>query len=427
MLINGGKVFLKGEIKVPGDKSISHRSIIIGSIAEGKTEIQNFLFSEDTLTTIKCFKNMGVNINIKNKNVEVEGVGLKGLKPFKDVLYCGNSGTTMRLISGVLIGQQFSTTLVGDDSLSKRPMGRIIYPLRKMGGNIEGIEDEYPPLKIYPTSRLNGIHYDMPVASAQVKSAILLASLYGEGETSIVEKEFSRDHTERMLKYFGIDLFRRGNVLYIDNKNKLKGQKLYIPGDISSASFFIVGALTLKGSNIVIKDVGLNQSRMGIVHVLEKMGGSIEIFNVKLLNNEPVGDIRVKYSKLKGTQVKGDIVSTLIDEIPILAVAATLAEGKTSIRNAEELKYKESNRLRTMATELKKMGASIEELPDGLMIEGNTTLNPAFLDSYNDHRIAMALSIAALNANGQSHIKGFECVKISFPEFFDTLFEITMQ
>lgn len=423
MIIEGKNSYLKGEIVVPGDKSISHRSIMLGSIAEGVTEIDNILLSEDTLVTINCFKNMGVNIFKKDKSIKIVGVGLKGLKEPKRPLYCGNSGTTMRLLSGILVGQDFSSMLLGDNSLNIRPMKRIIKPLREMGGIIEGVEDEFPPLQIYPSDSLYGIQYKMPIASAQVKSAILLASLYSIGETTILEKGFSRDHTERMLKYYGANIFRENNTILITDSPRLEGQRLYIPGDFSSAAFFIVGALTLKDSEIIINNVGLNEGRIGLIKVLIEMGGNIEVGNLKCVNNELIGDLYVKYSKLKGIEISGDIISSLIDEIPILAVAASLAEGMTIIKNAEELKYKETNRLKVMATELRKMGVIIEELEDGLIIQGSDRLKSAVLDSHMDHRIAMSLSIAALNADGRSKIENSNCVNISFPSFYSLLYK----
>ena len=422
LIINGKGRKLVGEITVPGDKSISHRSIIIGSLANGKTTVENILMSDDTTSTMDCFKNMGVNIEKRNSTVYIEGVGLYGLKQPKDILSCGNSGTTMRILSGLLVGQRFSTTLTGDESLISRPMKRIIIPLSKMGGNISGIGDNYPPLEIKPANNiLKGIFYELPVASAQVKSSILFASLYSRGITKIVENKITRDHTERMLNYFGCNVVKEGNEIITDGNATLSGKKVYVPGDISSAAFFIVAASLLEGSRIIIKDVGINPTRTGIISVLKDMGANISISNRKLLNNEPIGDIEVKYSHLKGCTVEGDIVGTLIDEIPIIAVAAALAKGKTTIKNAEELKYKESDRIRAMVTELKKMGARIEELPDGMIIEGVDRLKSANLHSYNDHRIAMALSIAALKAEGESYIDDSKCVQISYPDFYDTL------
>lgn len=423
MEIIGGNNALKGEIKIPGDKSISHRSIMIGSIAEGRTEIYSFLNSEDTMATIDCFRKMGVSIDIDGDKVRIEGKGLKGLKPPEDILDCKNSGTTMRLVSGILVGQDFPTTLLGDNSLNNRPMGRIILPLKKMGGNIEGLDNEYPPLKVSPASNLKGINYKMPVASAQVKSAILLSSLYAEGETIIKEKGPSRDHTERMLNYFGAKIHKKKDLIYSNRISKLRGKTLFVPGDFSSASFFIVAALILEGSEILIKNIGLNETRIGLVDVLKKMGGNIEINNVNTLNNEPIGDIYVRYSELKSTEIKGNQIGRLIDEIPILVVAAAVADGTTSIRGANELKYKESDRIKVMTKEMRKIGALIEELEDGMIIEGSSLLKSAELNSHNDHRIAMALTIAALKVDGKSFLSGSECINISFPTFFDNLLE----
>ncbi len=425
LIINGYGKKLIGEVKVPGDKSISHRSIIIGSLAEGNTVVENILMSEDTIRTIQCFQNMGVNIEKGNGTINIKGVGLFGLNKPKSILDCGNSGTTMRLLSGVLIGQKFSTTLIGDESLMNRPMKRIIIPLSKMGGNIGGREDEYPPLEIKPTDDvLQGISYELPVASAQVKSSILLATLYSQGITKIIENKTTRDHTERMLNYFGCNVFNRDREIVMDSNCKLFGKKVYVPGDISSAAFFMVAGTLMEGSNIIIKDIGLNPTRTGIITILNEMGADIKISSERLLNNEPVGNIEVKYSNLKGIQIRGDIVGSLIDEIPIIAVAAALAKGKTIIKNVEELKYKESNRIKAMVTELKKMGAKVEELSDGMIIEGVDFLRPAKLYSYDDHRIAMALSVAALKAQGDSYIDKHQCVNISYPNFYETLFNL---
>lgn len=403
---------LKGEIKVPGDKSVSHRAVMLGSIAKGETIIENILLSEDTYRTIECFSDMGIKIEVdeKENRVRIEGNGIRGIKRPSKVLDCGNSGTTMRLLSGILVGQDFPSTLIGDDSLSKRPMDRIIIPLTKMGANIEGERDKYPPLKIYPSKSLYGIHYELPVASAQVKSAILLASIYSEGDTKVIEKKVTRDHTERMLEYF--------------EEDKFNGKEIYVPGDISSAAFFIVGASIIKGSSIVMKDVGINPTRTGIIDVLKAMGANIRIENIRNVNNEPIGDIYVSYAPLKGIELDGEIIGRLIDEIPIIAVAALFAEGTTTIRNAEELKYKETNRIQAIVGELKKMGADIIALEDGLIVHGKKDLSPAIVDSFNDHRIAMALSIAGLNLSGESEIKDSQCVNISYPNFFETIWEL---
>ncbi|WP_353097476.1 3-phosphoshikimate 1-carboxyvinyltransferase [Tissierella praeacuta] len=404
-----GVMSLKGEIKIPGDKSISHRAVMFGSIAEGETIIENILLSEDTLRTIECFRQMGIKIDIdeKNNQVRIIGKGLHGLKKPNKVLECGNSGTTMRLLAGILVGQDFSSALIGDDSLNNRPMDRIILPLIKMGANIEGDKDKYPPLYITPSDRLQGIEYELPIASAQVKSSILLASLYSKGKTKVKEKKVTRDHTERMLKYFSEDDF--------------SGKEIYVPGDISSASFFIVAATIIKGSSIVIKEVGINPTRTGIIDVIKGMGGNITIENIRNINNEPVGDIYVSYAPIKGIELDGNIIGRLIDEIPIIAVAAAFAEGNTVIRNAEELKYKETDRIHAIVNELKKMGADIIALPDGLIVNGKKKLNPAIVNTYGDHRIAMALSIAALNIEGASEIENTQCANISYPDFYETI------
>ena len=318
---------LRGEIKVPGDKSISHRAIIFGAISKGETIVSNILLSEDTLKTIQCFIEMGIEFNIdeKNNRIKIFGKGLNGLKEPKKPLNCGNSGTTMRLLSGLLVGQKFKSRLIGDSSLNKRPMDRVIVPLTKMGGNIKGVNNEYPPLDIEPSEKLNSIVYELPVASAQLKSAILLASIYSNRRSIVIEKKVTRDHTERMFEYF--------------QKNDFVGSELYVPGDISSAAFFIVAATIIKGSNIVLKDVGVNQTRTGIIDVLIQMGAKIEIKNIRIVNNEPIGDIYVSYAPLKGIVIDEDLIGRLIDEIPILAVAAAFAEGTTIIRGAEDLKF----------------------------------------------------------------------------------------
>lgn len=422
MIIDKFNKRLIGEISIPGDKSISHRSIICGALAEGNTIINNILISQDTLRTIHCFRQMGVPIEIDGARVCIKGVGLHGLGKPNEVLDCGNSGTTMRLLSGVLVGQSFSTILVGDDSLMKRPMKRIILPLSQMSGNITGNGGKYPPLKIQPTSHgLKGIKYKLPVASAQVKSAVLLAGLYASGETTIIESKSTRDHTERMLSYFGQSIQVKRNEIIMNRNNKLTGKEIYIPGDISSAAYFIVAASIIKNSHIIIKNVGLNPTRDGIIQVLDKMGANIKIFNKKFVNNEPMGDIEVRYAPLKSCIIEGDIIGRLIDELPIIAVAAALAEGSTMIRDAKELRYKETDRIKAISTELNKMGAKIEELTDGMIIHGVKGLKPAALKSYQDHRVAMALSIAALRGDGKSTINGSKSVNISYPDFYETL------
>ncbi|HSH37115.1 3-phosphoshikimate 1-carboxyvinyltransferase [Schnuerera sp.] len=426
LIIKGKRGSLKGEIEVPGDKSISHRSIMIGALAEGMTTVSGILTSEDVKRTIEAFEQMGVNIKIERGKVNIEGVGLKGLRKPNSIIDCGNSGTTMRLLSGILVGQNFHTTLVGDSSLNNRPMDRIIKPLRKMGANIQGREDRFAPLEIKASGKkLKGIKYRLPMASAQVKSAILLASLYAEGQTCIDEGRTTRDHTERMLNYFGYSLCSNREKIYMDINGHLVGRDIYIPGDISSAAYFMVAATLIKDSNILIKNVGINPTRTGIIKVLKKMGANIKLINKRKINNEPIADIHVRYSRLKGITIDEDIIGTLIDEIPTIAVAASLAEGETTIKGAEELKYKESNRIRAISSELKKMGANIREQFDGMTIAGTKALKPAYLNSYNDHRIAMALSIAATTAEGESKINGHNCVKVSFPKFYDILFQLS--
>lgn len=412
---------LIGEITVSSDKSISHRAIICGALSEGETVVNNILLSEDVLNTIDCFRKMGVNIKIDGNKVYIQGVGLYGLKRPEDVLNCGNSGTTMRLLSGILVAQDFSTTLIGDDSLMNRPMKRVISPLSKMGANIIGRDGEYPPLQIQSTDNLNGIVYELPIASAQVKSSILLASLYSSGKTIIIENKITRDHTERMLNYFGQDIVKHNNEIIVDEKQKLIGKGVYIPADISSAAYFLVAASIVKGSHIIIQNVGINPTRDGVLQILDKMGANIVVFNKKIVNNEPIGDIEIKYSPLKACTIEGDIIGRTIDELPIITVAAALADGRTIIRDAKELRYKESDRINAMTVELNKMGAKIEELPDGMIIDGVDSLRPAELNSYGDHRIAMALSIAALKAKGKSSIYGSESVNISYPDFYKTL------
>lgn len=418
-----GRGKLVGEITVPGDKSISHRAVILGSISHGRSLVNNILFSDDTLRTIDCFRDLGVLITkdeVKNR-ATIEGVGLYGLKMPSKALDCENSGTTMRLLSGLLVGQPFPTKLLGDKSLSKRPMKRIIDPLKLMGANIKGTEEDQPPLIINPTNGLTGIDYSLPVASAQVKSAILLAGLYSSGTTNVFEKNMSRDHTERMLDYFQANIKYNSSGTRIKSGSKLIANDIFVPGDISSASFFIVGACILEGSSILIKDVGLNPSRTGIIKVLKSMGASIEIIDKNEKNNETYGDLKVEYKPLHGVILEGDIIGTLIDEIPIIAVAAAFAQGQTIIRNAEELKFKETDRIHAIARELRKMNCNIEELEDGLIIYGGQKLKAARVNSHNDHRIAMALTIAALTCSQDSKLENHTCINVSYPNFFQDL------
>jgi 3-phosphoshikimate 1-carboxyvinyltransferase len=414
---------LKGTFELIGDKSISHRAVMFSSIAKGKTKITNFLIGQDCLSTIDCFRKMGVDISIDNRNVIVNGVGLTGLNKPKDVLDVGNSGTTIRLLSGILAGNDFESILIGDESIAKRPMKRVTDPLREMGCRIDGKDDaNYTPIKIYG-GNLNGIDYKMPVSSAQVKSALILSSLYANNSSIIREKSRSRNHTEIMLNSFGADI--KVNNLDI-NVNPI--EELYSPeeinvvGDISSAAFIIVGATIVPRSEVIIKNVGLNETRTGILEVLSNMNGNFEIMNKRVSNGEFVGDLVVRYSdNLIGTTIDSDLIPRLIDEIPIIAIMATQAEGQTIIKDAKELKVKESNRIKAMVDNLKKMGSDIEELDDGMIIKGKNKLNGAYINTFNDHRIAMAFSIASLISNGEVKLDNKSCIDISFPGYLNLL------
>ncbi|RKL63978.1 3-phosphoshikimate 1-carboxyvinyltransferase [Thermoanaerobacteraceae bacterium SP2] len=444
-----GSRSLRGQITVPGDKSISHRAIMLGAIAQGVTEIERFLMAEDCLATVDCFRKMGIDIRIihenmsstgkeiagksevldfnpENAKVKVFGKGLHGLKKPDCPLYVGNSGTTIRLLSGILAGQDFDVEITGDESIRRRPMGRVTEPLRLMGANIEGAEGgNKAPLKIRG-GKLFAINYRLPVASAQVKSSLLLAGLYAKGQTTIEEPEKSRDHTEIMMKAFGVDISRENNTVRLNPVPELRPQKITIPGDISSAAFFMVGACILPDSDIIIKNVGINPTRTGIVDALRLMGADIEILNESITNGEPVADIRVRSSRLKGINVKGPIIPRIIDEIPILAVAAAFAEGVTVIKDAGELKVKESNRIAAMVDGLSRFGASITETEDGMVIEGGGKLKGGRVKSYGDHRIAMSQAITALGAEGSTIIENVDCVNISYPDFFKTLAKISV-
>ncbi len=412
---------LRGEMKVPGDKSISHRSLMFGAIANGETVIKGLLKGEDNMSTLKAFRAMGIGITEDEDTVVVEGKGLHGLSEPGDVLDAGNSGTTMRLMSGLLAGQSFYSVITGDQYLRLRPMKRVIEPLTQMGARIYGRDGgRLAPLSIVGT-QLKGIAYNSPVASAQVKSSIILAGLYADGLTSVTEPVLSRDHTERMLGYFGVSLDRKGTTVSIEGGQELSAGEIIVPGDISSAAFFIVAALIIKGSELKIKDVGMNPTRTGIVDVLKAMGGDIRLEDERELAGEPVADILVKSSHLKGVEIGGDVIPRLIDEVPVLAVAATMAEGKTTITGARELRVKESDRIKTVSTELRKFGVEIEELDDGMIIEGREALSGCDVNSYGDHRIAMAMAVAGLVADGETIIDGSEAIDVSFPGFFETL------
>jgi 3-phosphoshikimate 1-carboxyvinyltransferase len=414
---------LQGTVSVPGDKSISHRAVMLGSLAEGETVIENFLPGEDCLSTIKCFRKLGIEIEGPHEGiVRLTGRGLEGLKEPDDILDAGNSGTTMRLSLGILAGQRFFSVITGDNSLRRRPMARVTEPLKKMGAFIEGRNGgNYAPLALRGGG-LKAYSHISPVASAQVKSAVLLAGLFAEGQTSITEPHRSRNHTELMLKYFGAGLSIEGNTVIVNGRPCLTGKKLRVPGDISSAAFIITAAALLPGSDLTIMGVGVNPTRCGIVDVLELMGADIKKMNPREEGGEPVADIRVRYSgKLRGVSIGGEIIPRLIDEIPIMAVAAALAEGKTEIRDAAELKIKESNRIATAARMLSGFGAAVDELPDGLLIRGVRDLEGYTCDSQDDHRIAMAAAVAGLLAKGKTVVNGAECIDVSFPGFSEIL------
>lgn len=422
---------LKGEITIPGDKSISHRSIMLGSIALGTTEITHFLEGADCLSTIDCFRRMGVEIERKPSCILVHGKGLRGLTAPASTLNVGNSGTTTRLISGILSGQNFATTLSGDDSLNSRPMKRIMTPLNTMGAHIRSLNDNgCAPLHIRPGA-LHGIHYQSPVASAQVKSAVLLAGLYADSPTSVTEPALSRNHTELMLQGFGAyvatDLHTDGTATaHVEPCKELYGQQICVPGDISSAAYFIAAALLVPGSELLVKNVGTNFTRAGFLKVCKAMGADIETVSQTIEGGESRADLLVRYSHLKGTVIEGDIIPTLIDEIPMIAIMAAFADGQTVIRDAAELKVKETNRIDTVTAGLKAMGAVITPTDDGMIIEGTGHLNGASIQSYLDHRIAMAFSVAGLASDGETQIVDSQCVDVSYPEFYATLNSVSI-
>jgi len=413
---------LRGILQLPPDKSISHRAVILGALSDGKVKVKNFLESEDCLKTVRVFKTLGIKIEKKDPGeLLIHGNGLAGLKKPARPLYLGNSGTTMRLLSGVLAGQNFEVKLTGDASLSKRPMGRVIEPLRLMGAKVKASKDNnFAPLTI-KGENLKGIRYRLPVASAQVKSALLLAALFARGKTRLIEPAKSRDHTERMLKYLGIRIDIDGLKLSITGGQRLRAKDIYIPADISSAAFFLVGAATVASSRITLKSVGLNPTRTGIIKVLKRMGAQLEIKNRATRNLEPGGDVKIGYGGLRGIHIKGDIIPRLIDELPVLMVAASLAKGKTIIEGAGELRVKETDRIKSMVINLSKMGARIEEKRDGVIIEGVEKLHGATVKSYGDHRTAMSMIVAGLSARGKTIIENTECINTSFPGFLKTL------
>lgn len=410
---------LHGELTVPGDKSISHRSVMFGAISEGITEVTHFLKSADCLSTISCFRKMGITIEEEAQTLFIHGKGLHGLSAPSEVLDTGNSGTTTRLISGILAGQSFESHLIGDASICKRPMGRIMKPLQAMGADIVSDRgNDCAPLTIkgHP---LKAIHYDSPVASAQVKSCVLLAGLYADGPVSVTEPALSRNHTELMLSSFGASVTSFGTTATILPDPHLVGQKVSVPGDISSAAYFICAALMVPGSEVLIRNVGINPTRDGILRVVRAMGADIEYRNIREQAGEKTADLQVRYTKdLHGTVIEGDLIPTLIDEIPVIAVLAATADGETVIRDAKELRVKESDRLTIMVDSLSAMGCDIEGTPDGMIIRGGRPMRGAQIDSHLDHRIAMSFAVASLVAEGTTAIQNAECVNISYPEFY---------
>ena len=412
---------LNGSIRVPGDKSISHRSIIFGSLAEGETKVYDILRGEDVLSTMQVFRDLGVEIEDKDGVVTIQGVGMNGLKAPQKALDMGNSGTSIRLISGVLAGANFEVEMFGDDSLSKRPMDRVTIPLKKMGVNISGqTERDLPPLHLKGTKNLRPIHYELPIASAQVKSALMFAALQAQGESVIIEKECTRNHTEDMLQQFGGHLSVDGKKITVQGPQKLSGQKVVVPGDISSAAFWLVAALIVPNSRVVLKNVGINETRTGIIDVIRAMNGKLEITEI-----DPVAKsatLIVESSDLKGTEIGGALIPRLIDELPIIALLATQAHGVTVIKDAEELKVKETDRIQVVADALNSMGADITSTADGMIIKGKSALHGARVNTFGDHRIGMMTAIAALLvADGEVELDRAEAINTSYPSFFDDL------
>lgn len=416
---------LKGEVTVPGDKSISHRAVMFGALSKGTTEVTNFLQGADCLSTIDCFRRLGIAIENTSEKILVHGKGLHGLTKSDKILDVGNSGTTTRLISGILAGQNFETILNGDESIQSRPMKRIMEPLSLMGADIASLRDNNcAPLRI-AGSPLHGIHYTSKVSSAQVKSCILLAGLYADGLTSVTEPSVSRNHTELMLRGFGANVVCRDKTAAITPDPELIGQKIEVPGDISSAAYFIAAGLIVPGSEILVKNVGINPTRDGIIRVCQAMGADITLLNKREHGGEPVADILVRYSSLEATTIEGEIIPTLIDELPMIAVMACFAKGTTVIKDAAELKVKESDRIAVMVDNLSRMGAHITATDDGMIIEGGFPLHGAEIDSHLDHRIAMSFAVAALASEGETTIKDADCVKISYPHFYEDLFRLS--
>lgn len=413
--------FLKGELTVPGDKSISHRSIMLGAIANGVTTVRGFLRGEDNMSTMHAFRAMGVRIDDDGETLAIHGLGLHGLQEPEDVLDCGNSGTTIRLITGLLSGQSFFSVVTGDQYLRKRPMKRVVEPLTRMGARIQGRnQGSLAPLAI-SGGVLHAIEYQSPVSSAQIKSSIMLAGLYAAGETTVREPSLSRDHSERMFKQFGASVERFDDGVTVRGGFELNAQEVSVPGDISSAAFFIVAALITPNSEILIRNVGVNPTRTGVIDILKAMGGDIELLDQRDLSGEPVADILVRSSRLKGIAISGSVVPRAIDEFPAVCVAAACAEGVTSVRDAKELRVKETDRITAMAGNLRTLGVTVTETDDGMDITGVERLAGGEVDSFGDHRIAMSLSVAALVAADEITINDVDCVATSFPTFFQLL------
>ena len=412
---------LKGSIRVPGDKSISHRSIIFGSLAEGETKVYDILRGEDVLSTMQVFRDLGVEIEDKDGVVTIQGIGMGGLKAPQNALDMGNSGTSIRLISGVLAGADFEVEMFGDDSLSKRPMDRVTLPLKKMGVTISGqTERDLPPLHLKGTKNLRPIHYELPIASAQVKSALIFAALQAHGQSVIIEKECTRNHTEDMLRQFGGDLSVDGKKITVQGPQKFSGQTVVVPGDISSAAFWLVAGLIVPNSRVVLKNVGINETRTGIIDVIRAMGGKLEITDMDPIAKSAT--LTVETSDLKGTEIGGALIPRLIDELPIIALLATQAQGQTVIKDAEELKVKETDRIQVVADALNSMGATITPTTDGMIIKGKSALHGARVNTFGDHRIGMMTAIAALLvADGEVELDRAEAINTSYPSFFDDL------
>jgi 3-phosphoshikimate 1-carboxyvinyltransferase len=413
---------ISGSVEVPGDKSISHRYALFGALAEGVSEITHFSAAADCRSTLDCFARLGVKSEIQGDRVRINGNGLSGLRKSRRTLDAGNSGTTMRLLTGILAGQEFKTTLDGDASLRSRPMRRVMDPLAKMGARIQARDGGFAPLKIDGT-KLSPIDYATPVASAQVKSAILLAGLFADGVTSVTEPVRTRDHTELALAEFGARVEQEGRTVRVHGRPKLKGRSLAVPGDLSSAVFFLAAALVLPESNLVVHNVGLNPTRSAVLDVLGSMGAPISLVSIQSAHGELVGDISVRHEPLQGGSIEGDDIAKLIDELPAIAVLGPYTEQGIEIRNAAELRIKESDRIAVLAENLRRMGAKVEELPDGLRVAGRSAgrLHGAEIEPHGDHRMAMAFAIAALGAEGETVIRDAECAAVSFPDFFPTL------